>query len=716
MIGGLDNLSQVGTALTHALFDGVWVGAIVAAAVYLMLLGRRLNAATRHAAWYSALLVIAALPIISFGTSLSRIQLSTPAPVTFNVDSGPVAFAAPALGAPNAAPSMGNADPSPIQAFWNSDALRRAMLLLAVGVGIVAAIRITLLAMSLVGLARVKRASALASPALVPSLARAMASDPNAREIDLRVSDTLDAPAAAGFRSPAILLPRGLVDGLERDALDQIAMHEYAHLRRFDDWTNLGQRVLERLYWYNPAVWFVSGRVDLEREIACDDWAVAGRQGVSGYADCLLHLARDGRLPSFAATAPGAFLTRNQVVARIEHLLERHRDGEPAWRPTRLLAVAPVLLSALALVVLRAPAIALHIDSPALAAQAAAAHLHVAVAPQLVEFTVASRDVRVDRPRVEIRTPAAFTLSAPARIAKASAFHYVIVERTVTIQRSDRRTELRRSAPMPVRQPRPAAAVHPVVSVATFAKPAPAAKPASVAVDVSSQSDVMAAASETDNLSSTPNDRNILAHCTGCDLSDQDLRNADLHGLTLTGDDLSGADLRGANLRGTNFTGVDLSDAKLDGSDLRGAVMTGSDIDGTTFSGAKTDGLKLVGMQITNDILAASSARSVLASCSGCDLSGLNLRGRDLHGITLDGADLSGADLSGANLSGAHLNGVNLQDAKFDGTDLTNASLNGCDLQGVDLTNARTTGLQLQGSQVSAAHPTPCPKATIHLG
>jgi uncharacterized protein YjbI with pentapeptide repeats len=213
---------------------------------------------------------------------------------------------------------------------------------------------------------------------------------------------------------------------------------------------------------------------------------------------------------------------------------------------------------------------------------------------------------------------------------------------------------------------------------------------------------LMAAAAETDNLTYGPNDRNLLAHCTGCDLSGKDLRNADLHGITLTGDDLSGADLRGANLRGTVLTGVDLSNARLDGADLRGTVFTGSDIDGATFTGAKTDGIKLVGMQVTNSILVGTSARAILGSCAGCDLSGLDLHGRDLHGITFDGADMHGTDLRGANLQGARFNGVDLSGVKLDGADLSHAQFNGCDLQGVDFTHAQTQGIQLQGSSLGS--------------
>ena len=56
----------------------------------------------------------------------------------------------------------------------------------------------------------------------------------------------------------------------------------------------------------------------------------------------------------------------------------------------------------------------------------------------------------------------------------------------------------------------------------------------------------------------------------GADLSDADLRRANLWGA-----DLQYADLRGANLWGADLRGADLSDADLRGADLSGADLWG---------------------------------------------------------------------------------------------------------------------------------------------
>jgi len=85
------------------------------------------------------------------------------------------------------------------------------------------------------------------------------------REIYLRLSYETETPVAIGFGRPVILIPTELASHSGLAAIDQLIRHEHAHLRRYDDWTNLLQRVIERIFWFNPIVWLVGARIALER-------------------------------------------------------------------------------------------------------------------------------------------------------------------------------------------------------------------------------------------------------------------------------------------------------------------------------------------------------------------------------------------------------------------------------------------------------------------
>jgi len=113
--------------------------------------------------------------------------------------------------------------------------------------------------------------------------------------------------------------------------------------------------------------------------------------------------------------------------------------------------------------------------------------------------------------------------------------------------------------------------------------------------------------------------------------------------------DLRGANLRGADLSGANLRYADLSCADLSCADLRGAILSYADLRGANLSCANLRGADLRG-----------------ANLSGANLSHTNLRGADLSDTDLSGADLRGANLRGANLRGADLRYTILSGADLD--------------------------------------------------
>lgn len=80
-------------------------------------------------------------------------------------------------------------------------------------------------------------------------------------------------PMVLGTFRPVLIVPASLVTGLSPDQWDAILAHELAHIRRYDYLLNLLQIVVETLLFYHPAVWWLSRRIRIERELCCDDLA-----------------------------------------------------------------------------------------------------------------------------------------------------------------------------------------------------------------------------------------------------------------------------------------------------------------------------------------------------------------------------------------------------------------------------------------------------------
>lgn len=93
------------------------------------------------------------------------------------------------------------------------------------------------------------------------------------RDVRLRVIDGLASPITAGWWRPVVLVPASLLSGMPPHLLEALLAHELGHVRRHDYLVNLGQNVIETLFFYHPAVWWMSHRIRIEREQIADDYA-----------------------------------------------------------------------------------------------------------------------------------------------------------------------------------------------------------------------------------------------------------------------------------------------------------------------------------------------------------------------------------------------------------------------------------------------------------
>jgi beta-lactamase regulating signal transducer with metallopeptidase domain len=161
------------------------------------------------------------------------------------------------------------------------------------------------------------------------------------RPVQLWQSTQAEVPLVVGCWRPVVLLPVSLASGLAPDQLESLLAHELAHVRRHDFLVNLLQALVETLFFYHPAMWWLSSRIRIERENCCDDLAVAVCSNRLGYARALVALEElRGVSASLALGANGgSLLDRVRRIAGV--------PCEP--RPSAVAVLASSLIVVLAI-------------------------------------------------------------------------------------------------------------------------------------------------------------------------------------------------------------------------------------------------------------------------------------------------------------------------------------------------------------------------------
>jgi beta-lactamase regulating signal transducer with metallopeptidase domain len=141
-----------------------------------------------------------------------------------------------------------------------------------------------------------------------------------ARAVEVLESTLVHTPVVLGYFRPVILLPMCLLTDLPVAQLESILAHELAHVRRHDYLANLLQTLVETLFFYHPAVWWLSRQIRNERENCCDDVAMAAVGSRADYGRALLAIEelRGGPAKFSLSARGGSLLARIRRVAGCE--------------------------------------------------------------------------------------------------------------------------------------------------------------------------------------------------------------------------------------------------------------------------------------------------------------------------------------------------------------------------------------------------------------
>lgn len=448
----LDTLDFTASVVVTAFVNGLWQGLLLLGLVWCLLrifeARRRLNATTRYAVWSVTLAVLAGLPVgagliaalpADAPTPPVRVEAARPLPegaaapalaesppAAFGEDASPVLEEAAVADEPPVVLAEPLEETAAAQPALRSSRQRLALpssmggwMPFLVGAWLLMALLLAArVAWSYAYLRGLKRQSIALPSRYQERLDAWRRAYGLRRPVRMAASETLTAPVAAGLRRPMILVPLTLLDQLTEEEFEQVALHEWAHLQRWDDWSNLFQRLAEAIFFFHPAVWWAGRQMNREREMACDEWVVWRTRQPRSYAACLARLVELNVQARALLVAPGMAASKERLFERVKRLLDQRRPITAHLSKTGLLTIVLVLGSAFLLMARLAPVFTVQESEPEI----------VEPAPVSV----------LEAPKVRVVEPVSVKLAEPVRVSAS-----VVISDTILAYRALQQAQLR---------------------------------------------------------------------------------------------------------------------------------------------------------------------------------------------------------------------------------------------------------------------------------
>lgn len=134
-------------------------------------------------------------------------------------------------------------------------------------------------------------------------------------KVKLLLSNRTADPITFQFFTSVILLPVSMMSHLSTAQIEILLLHELAHIKRHDFLINIFQSLIDTLFFYHPAAWWISDKIREEREHCCDDLALQVQNDPQLYAETLTriqvqHFSLKKRLAMSANTKKGKLTKR----------------------------------------------------------------------------------------------------------------------------------------------------------------------------------------------------------------------------------------------------------------------------------------------------------------------------------------------------------------------------------------------------------------------
>ena len=157
-------------------------------------------------------------------------------------------------------------------------------------------------------------------------------------------------PFSYGFSKARIIMPSRLLQDLSERDTDLILRHEIHHIRRRDFQTNVLQKLVRIVFFYNPCVHWLDRCIELDREYLCDQAVLATSHcSKRQYAELLVRVAEF--VAKYPMLSPQVTFHSKQthLRKRIQQMKHNGTFQPPPWRTGLTLATLTLSLITISL-------------------------------------------------------------------------------------------------------------------------------------------------------------------------------------------------------------------------------------------------------------------------------------------------------------------------------------------------------------------------------
>jgi len=326
---------QIIKALCNTLVHSLWQGLLLAAVAGLIVIfTKRSSSAIRYNLLISALALFAVGTVITFMVQFNsgyNVDVIAGQPVNF-IPQNTFAIAQPFHNSAIQSESMASILSGYLNTYHNSIVLIWFLIICAKSMQ---------LGVGLYGTYQLKRVNVVAAGSYWTERVQQLACLLGVgRTISLLESGIAKVPMVIGHLKPVILMPIGLLTALSAEEVEAILVHELAHIKRRDYLVNMLQSLMEIIFFFNPAVLWISQLIKTERENCCDDMVVAQSSNKISYIRALVSCGEyQAAVPAYAMAFPGS---KNSLLDRVKRLATNRNHSLNLFEKT-LLAVCLVV-------------------------------------------------------------------------------------------------------------------------------------------------------------------------------------------------------------------------------------------------------------------------------------------------------------------------------------------------------------------------------------